>query len=223
MAELLTAITSALKASQPGLPEQQVIMGAAMRVFGGDWTPFDQCREQLKEHIVKECDGEATPEAMKALADKWADSALAALSEDANLAMLFASEVKDDLPPEQPGVLGLLQAALKKHLPITLNVIANHGADSATQPFSAALKAAETELVGELFEGVTAICTNGQAGLSAILRGLSGQGSQIVMAKYPQHAQAAMFGIPMAINMMNQMHAQYRTDKGLAPAGAPAA
>jgi len=218
MAELLTALTTALKAAQPEMPEQQVIMGAAMRVFGGDWTPFDQCRPQLKEHVAKECGGEATTEALKTLAGKWADSAFNALAEDDTVAMIFAEHVRDDLPPEQAGVLGLLQQSLKKHLPITLEIMSNHGPESAVQPFSSALKAAETELVGELFEAVSKICKGGDAGLAAMLRGLSGQGSQVIMAKYPQHAQAAMFGLPMALNMMNMMHVEYRKLHGIATA-----
>jgi hypothetical protein len=217
MSELLSAIMTALKESQPGVPEQQVQMMTSMRILGGDWTPFDTIQPQLKAYVEKVCNGNPTEEAIRAMANGMADDVRAKLSASSAVNEVFANHLKD-IAPEETDVYTLIFNTLNKHLPITLGLCVKP--EEGGKPFSTSLKDSEIEMVGELFEAVEKITNNGNAGLQAMLRAFSQKGSAEVMAKYPQHAQAAMFGLPMVLNMMNQFHAEYRKRHNIA---APAA
>lgn len=207
MTELLSAIVEQLKKATPGVDPQQSMMAASMRILGGDWAPFDTMRPALAEYVTKECDGNPTDDAIKSMATKLADDARAGLADNASVNEVFASHIRE-LQPEEKDPITIIHEALLKHMPITLTIFVRH--DDAKGLFSDVLKAAEVELTGEVLEAFSKICEGGDAGLKKMMTALSQRGSMEVMTKYPQHAQAAMFGLPMTLNMLQQFHQQWR-------------
>jgi hypothetical protein len=217
MTELVSEIMTALKQSQPGVPEQQVQMMVSMRILSGDWTPFDTIRPQLKAYVEKRCNGNVTEAAIQAIAAELATEARDALVQNEAVIEVFAAHLKD-IAPEDEDAFSILFNALRTHLPITLGLCYNYTAEEPR--FSTKLKDAEIEMIGEILEKFSKIVVNGDEGLQTMLRTLSGKGSQQVAMKYPQHMQAAMLGIPMVLNMAIQFHAEYRKRHNLVPAAA---
>lgn len=208
MSELVAEIFSALKQSQPGVPEQQVLMGTSMRILGGDWTPFDTIRPQLRAYVDKNCDGNGKDkDKLAAFAAKLADQARAALADSEAVNVVLAENLSD-LKGDTDAITMTYQV-LCEHLPVTLGLIVNHE-DSEGTLFSTALKNAEIEMIGDLLEKIARAAPKGDEQLQQLLRAFSAKGSQEIMAKYPQHGAAAMFGLPMALNMMSQFHQEYR-------------
>ena len=109
---------------------------------------------------------------------------------------------------------GVVAQQLEKHHPAALTLILTHDA-AADGLFSAKLKDLEIEMAGEIFEALGQQLNAGAAGVQPFMGQVSQAGSQQIMMNHPQHAQAAMFGLPMLFNMLGQFHATYRTRHNL--------
>lgn len=215
MAELLSAITDAFRAGAP--PGVDPLMGNAMRMLAGDWTPLDTIRPQLKEWIVVKCNGQATEEAIAAVASELTSKATTALANSAAVNQALASFVRDDLPDDTPDAIATSARIIGKHLVTVLRIWAHHDADASGVALSTAVKDVEVVMIGEWFEALLELLQGGYTGLRGLQQMLSQHGAREIMTHYPQHAQVAMFGLPMLLNMMNQFHAAHRQALGLPP------
>lgn len=216
---LLAAIISALKGSASDIDEnakQALLMQNAMMILGGNWTPFDKVRPALKEFVVEDLKGDLSAANRASYVNHLSCKAEAALAENAAVSTELATSCKDDADP-----LGHTKAMLEKHLAVLLDLILDY-ADEAAAPFSTPFRDAFVDFSGEWLEGLSKSMNEGDAGLKGFMQKLSFVGSQTIMTKYPQHAQMAMFGLPMALNMMNNFHTEYRKKNGISVPASPA-
>lgn len=201
---LMGTIVAAFKGGKdvPKEQENSMLMGKAMQVLSLNWAPFDEIQGTLRafaESEVAALDGDKAK-----YSAEMAEKAHKALGENAAINTQLAAFCKEDADP-----LGLTLTVLKKHLPLVVDVILAVTPEGVK--FSDVLKAATQEMVGEWLEGLQGSMTDGAAGLQGFMQKMSMVGGMQVAQDYPQHAQAAMFGFPMLLNMLSQMHGLYRT------------
>jgi hypothetical protein len=209
MTDLLGAVVEALRHTTPGAEPSAVLMGNAMRILGGDWSPFDTIHPTLKDWVTKELNGDNSSAAVSALGATMAAKAYDELVGSEAAMTLLATHAADD-----SDILGMLKANLEKHLPAALALCVSHDAATAGL-FSTALKNVTIEMAGEAFEALGKQLAAGPAGVQPFMAQVSSVASQQVMKSHPQHAQAAMFGLPMLLNMLSQFHGIYKTNHGL--------
>jgi hypothetical protein len=203
--ELLGVIMGAL-GTAPGMAGQQALISNAMRILGGDWSPVDTARPALKDFLNKHLGGNAGPAALMGLGEHMAANARDAMGAEGPMNVIVASYFKDDADP-----FGAIYEGLKSHLPRVLSLTLSH--NDASGLYSTALKSLCVVMVGETLERLATQMTQGAAGLQSLFQEIRRQYEPIFNQRYPQHMQAVMFGFPMAMNMLVQLHGQWKAGR----------
>ena len=206
---MFSAIMDALKTSSGAVDEQQkqaIMMQNAMLMLSGNWAPLDKCHAAIREYLVADLNNDLSAESRTAYAAMLSEKANSALAESTMINTELAMAVKEDVDP-----FGHTATEVKKLTAAFCDAILDHKTSSADGElkFSDKMRVATVEFAGEWLQGLTTMMNDGYAGTTAFLQKLSFFASQQVMAKYPQHAQMAMLGIPMALNLLKKFHREY--------------
>lgn len=184
--------------------KQQLVMRKVMQILSGDWSPFDVLRPPIRVFLavqVAKFDGD-----VRSYSTHLSSKARDFLGDNGAINEELALNCKEDSDP-----IGHTSAVLARHMAVIVDLFLSYNDAS---PFSGALRAAAVEAAGEWLEGLTASFVSGASGVQSFFQKLSLVGGQAVAQRFPQHAMATTFGLPMALGMLTQFHQEYRRNHG---------
>lgn len=201
---LFGVIVSAITAGRQDLTSQQrdgLMMQTAMQILSGDWTPFDTIRPHVTPYVAGRVAHHGG--SIESYANHLATSAAEWLADNGPVNEELAARCKDGA-----NAIGYTYAVLARNLSRVVDAFLNF-APAPGALFSTELRGRVVVLAGEWIDGLTACMAAGPPGVQALFQKMSVVGGAAVTQKYPQHAMAAMMGIPMMLNMITQFHVQY--------------
>lgn len=211
MASLLQVIIASLRQSMPGMDPNAALMQQAMRVLAGDWLPFNDIREPVRDHLVIDMlQRDTSASALAALSQRLASEVREFLIADTRANIIIGDTCNADSDP-----IGITVASLTTHLHRTIDLWIHFHPTPSAAAFSDQLKALEIEFVGSWLETLHPCLNEGARGLDPFLRQFNGIATQEITSRYPEHAMMAMFGLPLLTNLIFQFHDEYRRGRGL--------
>ena len=112
---------------------------ASMAILGGDYTPTDPIRPDVRHHLLQLTNNDTSDAALQGISDAMAQEVCDSLANNASVAAASGVHLKDDAD-----VVGHTHNVLRKHLFFIVKLFVHH--DDNTGLFSNALKLAVTEL-----------------------------------------------------------------------------